>query len=157
MFNVHPLVVVPFTRLHPITKQVLDGYGLDVRYVDVSASDDSYRLLLQKLWDEHETISIIEHDIVPYPGAIEEAWACCADWCTHSYSWTNERGESGVGVSHMLGCAKLSPRLMDAVPDVWRTPCHWTECDRRLFFAARDAGIDPHEHRPAVVHLKAAA
>jgi hypothetical protein len=58
-----------------------------------------------------------------------------------------------VKSAHMLGCAKLGEGLMRELPGIWDAPGHWSELDQRLFFAARDAGIEPHLHRPPVIHL----
>lgn len=146
-------VIVPHApgMLHPVTKFVLEQEGHGIEYAELTG-DDGYRLLLQRLWIRFAPVVIVEQDVVPWPGAIAELLACPAAWCTHSY-----RYDGGIGYAHMLGFAKLSPKLMEAMPDVWSTPCHWSECDRRLFFAARAKSIEPHLHRPAVVHLKGMA
>lgn len=146
-------VVCPFTKLHPVTRSVLESYaGLDVRFWDVSHDDHAYGHLMRLLWLDRQPITIVEHDIVPWPGCIEELHACPAKWCANSYDWNG-----GIGVAHMLGCAKLSARLMVELPNVWDEPCHWSQCDQRLFFAAREVGIEPHLHRPPVIHLKGMA
>ncbi len=141
-------VVVPYTRVHPITKAVLDSYQLPVWYAHLEG-EYAYGELLRELWATREPVVIVEHDIVPWPGCLQELDGCPAEWCTCSY-----RYKGGVGISHMLGCAKLSTALMDGLPDLWNEACHWSECDRRLFFAARELGKEPHQHRPAVLHLK---
>lgn len=142
-------VVVPFTNLHPVTKAVLAGY--DVMYVPMN-DDEDYSRLLRNLWQAREPFVLVEHDIAPWPGCVDELYACPADWCANSYTW-----KGGIGLSHMFGCAKFSTALMGALPDVWNTPCHWSECDQRLFFAAREKQIEPHLHRPPVLHLKGIA
>jgi hypothetical protein len=149
-------VICPHTALHPVTKGVLDSYNLGVRYVQLDA-EYAYGNLLRELWAERETVVIIEHDIVPNHGCVEELFGCSAIWCAFSYQWRNEFGEVGVGLSHQLGCTKISAHLMNALPDLWNEPCHWSLCDQRLFFAAREIGREPHLHRPAVIHLKGIA
>jgi hypothetical protein len=142
-----PQVVVPYLNLHPVTREVLDGYELDLEYVQV---DDSYgyHALMRRLWAKGETVVIVEQDVCPWPGAIEELWQCPAAWCSYSY-----RMHGGIGIAHALGCTKLSDRLMRAIPDVWDEPAMWNVLDQVLFFAARDEGLEPHLHRPPVVHL----
>ena len=144
-------VVCPYTKLHPVTKGVLDSYGLQVRYVPLKG-DYAYGELLRDIWIKRDPVVIVEHDIVPWPGCVEELYGCPGEWCTCSYSYNG-----GLGISHMLGCAKLSTALMDALPNLWDDPCHWADCDRRLFFSARDIRKEPHQHRPAVIHLKGIA
>lgn len=148
-------VIVPYTTLHPVTKAVLEGYRLpSLTFVQLSRDDHAYQRLLAFLWRQRETIIIVEHDVAPWPGCLEELHQCPAEWCSCSYAWTNAHGRTGVGLHHMLGCTKLSSELMAALPNLWDEPCHWTDCDKRLFFAARDIAKEPHPHRPSVVHLK---
>lgn len=142
-------VVVPYTTLHPVTKSVLDSFELrDVAYMDVSADTDAYRRLLRDLWNEQTTVVMVEHDIVPWPGAIEELAGCMGLWCSCAY-----RLGGGYGVYHGFGCTKISADLMRLVPHVWDEPGSWDVLDQRLWFAAREAGQEPHPHRPPVIHL----
>lgn len=140
-------VVVPYTRLHPVTKAVLNSYGLPVEYMPLP-EPDSYRQLLADLWRRREPVVIVEHDVVPWPGAIEELAACPCAWGSNTYLL-----HGGYGVHHGFGCTKLTPALMEATPYVWDTSTPWHDLDAHLLFAARDVGFDPHPHRPPVVHL----
>jgi hypothetical protein len=141
-------VVVPFVALQPVVKSVLESYKLPfIDYVHLP-DDDAYRRLLQRIWHSAQETIIVEHDILPWPGALEELSMCPCRWGTYSY-----RTLGGTGIAHMLGCAKLGEGLMRELPGIWDAPGHWSELDQRLFFAARDAGIEPHLHRPPVIHL----
>jgi hypothetical protein len=141
-------IVVPYTNLHPATRMVMSVYE-GVRYENV-AREDAYRQLLHNLWLERETFVIVEHDIVVWPGAIEELHDCMGRWCSCSY-----RLFGGVGVYHGLGCTKISDRLISILPGLWDEPCPWDMLDQRLWFAAREVGQEPHCHRPPVIHLNA--
>jgi hypothetical protein len=144
-----PRVVVPYTEsMHPLVTQLLQRYGIKADYQRVDG-DDGYRLLMQQLWKDGQTVIVIEHDIIPWPGAIEELLLCQCHWGTYSYHING-----GVGVSHMLGCAKLTAEVMEALPNVWSEWTHWSMVDRKLFFAAQGIGLEPHLHRPAVIHLR---
>lgn len=144
-------VVCPYTKLQPATERLLRRYqelgGWPLRFVKLDGGD-GYRRLLRELWEDGEATIIVEHDILPWPGAIEELAACPGAWCAHSYEWNG-----GVGVYHMLGCAKLGAELKRRVPRVWHEPLDWSLCDRHLYFAAYELEIEPHPHRPAVIHL----
>ncbi len=72
-------IVVPFTNLHPVTKAVLESYKLKINYYELD-DRDNYRRLLKTLWEENETVILIEHDIVPWHGAIEELYNCPCHW-----------------------------------------------------------------------------
>lgn len=137
-------ILVPFTELNPATKQVLSPLGA---YFVHMADEYHYNSLLKAQWEQGETFFIVEHDIVPWPGALDELNACPCEWGTYSY-------QPSLGVSHMLGCCKLTDRLIAKLPGLWDTPRHWAELDQHLFFAAREKGIEPHLHRPPVTHLK---
>lgn len=122
------------------------SYKLDVRYVELR-DDDSYRLLLQELWRQRQSVILIEHDILPWPGAIEELAGCSCAWGSYTYKM-----HGGLGIHHMFGCTKLTPALMQATDGLWDAPCRWDVLDQRLWFAARDR-FEPHPHRPPVIHL----
>lgn len=139
-------IVVPYTTLDPATELVLSSHG-DVTFERLDAFF-TYIELLRELWQERQPVVIVEHDIVPWPGALEELWACPGRWCSYSY-----RLLGGVGIFHGFGCTKLTGELMQATPTVWDEPGEWHTLDARLFHAAREVGLEPHPHRPPVVHL----
>lgn len=132
---------------HELVLPLLKSYGLtpEVRVLD---GEDGYRQLMLGVWRERKPVIIVEHDILPWPGAIEELIACPCLWGTYSY-----RCHGGIGISHMLGCAKITAELIDLLPDLWDSPVHWAKIDGHLFFGAERAGQQPHLHRPAVIHL----
>lgn len=145
-----PRVYVPYPEqvpLNPWVERVLASYNLNLVFVRLG-NDDAYRQLLHTIWAEQHTVVIIEHDIVPWYGAIEELHGCLGLWCSCSY-----RYQGGYGLYHGLGCTKLSAELMRLTPHVWDEPGHWSTLDQRLFFAAREVAQEPHHHRPPVLHL----
>jgi hypothetical protein len=143
-------LVVPYTQLHPLVPRILATYGLSPIYVSLE-DDDAYRRLMQRLWIDQETTVIVEHDILPWEGAVQELYFCPGSWCSCSYRLGGVHG--GVGIYHGLGCTKLSTKIMAATKGLWDKPYHWSLIDRVLFFAAREQELDPHPHRPPVIHL----
>src|SRR5688572_21038894 len=117
-------VVVPYRNLHPVTRDVLESYQLPVRYVELN-DDDGYRQLLKRIWQEGETVVLVEHDVVPWPGAIEELFACPCLWGSYSY-----RINGGIGIHHGLGCTKISGALMRMLPGLWDQRWHWSLVDQ---------------------------
>lgn len=144
-------VIVPHApdKLHETTEQVLESFQFwrRVRYVELT-HDDAYRQLLRDLWLEGESFIIVEQDIVPWPGALEELWRCPCYWGSNTYKL-----HGGEGIHHGFGCTKITTALMARLPKVWDEPGHWSELDQRLWFAAREIGQEPHPHRPPVIHL----
>jgi hypothetical protein len=142
-------LVVPYVpgKLNPYVPLVLKSYGFAPVFVELNG-EHGYSDLLKRLWANLETVVVIEQDVLPWPGAVEELHSCIGEWCTCSY-----RYGGGYGLSHMLGCAKLSIALMKKLPGLWDKPVPWARCDAHLYYAAREVGQEPHPHRPPVVHL----
>jgi hypothetical protein len=133
---------------------VLADYGLLPRYEHLPL-EESYWSLLCGLWLEQQSFIIVEHDIVPWPGAIEEIWNCPLPWCAFSYHRHVSELRRGVGDYHGFGCVKFSAELMKRLPEVW-TKCerrHWSKLDTHFEHFTYVAGIRPHHHRPPVIHL----
>lgn len=146
-------VIVPCAPdAHPVTKQVLASEGIVAQYIGVGHSPYGYHHLMRDIWSQRKQVIIVEHDIVPWPGAIAELAACPCAWGSYSY-----KIHGGIGIFHGLGCTKLTPELMDATSDLWSDEVwhqdHWSKIDQVLFFAARERGYEPHHHRPPVIHL----
>lgn len=146
------MIYIPYvdaTETVSLQSAILHQYGLEFLHYRIDRDDqDGYRKFMAQRWERGETFVIIEHDILPWPGAVQELLACECVWGTYSY-YTN----GGIGVSHMLGCTKITNRLIAALPNIWKEPRVWYELDSHLMFTAREIGIEPHLHRPAVIHL----
>jgi hypothetical protein len=141
-------IIIPHVQLHPLLPQLLSRYGHAPTYIDVSASSDAYWNLLNDLWQKGETFILVEHDILPWPGALEELWQCPGLWCANSYD------QRGIGIYHSFGCTKFSAELIRRLPDVWsRIGHHWSRLDSEFEWQACQAGLRPHPHRPPVIHL----
>lgn len=144
-----PTVIVPYAgSLNEWVRRILDSYDVDVDYRFLE-DEDSYRRLLRRIWYERKPVVLVEHDILPWYGAIEELFNCMGQWCSCAY-----RYRGGYGIYHGFGCTKLSTELMVHTPHVWDEPGHWSTLDQRLYFTARGIGQEPHPHRPPVIHLK---
>lgn len=141
-------VIVPFAgELNPVVRDVLEDQVV-VDFIRLR-TDFDYHLLLQGLWMIGNPVIIVEHDVLPWPGALTELEQCSCAWGANSYKL-----HGGIGIYHGFGCTKLTPKLMEAIPDIWECdPIHWSQLDQRLWFAAREKGFEPHPHRPPVIHL----
>lgn len=140
----------------PETVAALDASGFPWQAADVSGAPTSYTRLLECLWAAGEPFAVVEHDIVPHPGALAELEACDRPWCAFGYPY--------LGGTHAgLGCARFSAALLAAVPNaVERTwaestnvhpPGFWCQLDDRLSRSLRRAGYASHVHGPPVTHL----
>ena len=145
-------IVVPFTRLHP---EVVDALP-DARWVNVSSDDEAYWRLFRDLWAAKETVTIVEHDIVPTPTALDGMAECPEEWCAATYAFEGR-------LFYGLGCVKFAGSLMARFPDVMdrvgemasasHPARNWCNLDDRIKFVLRGrARPSPHLH-PEVRHL----
>lgn len=151
-------VVVPFAlsslwALHAV-KLALKQDGVDAQFHHMTG-DDSYHSLLERLWAAGETFTVVEHDIIVHPGAIQELENCPEPWCTFPYycsvGWINDG----------LGCTKFGADLIARYPDFLKEPfptcCSHTRyycgLDRLIAHRGEELGIKPHVHSPGVVNL----
>ena len=143
-------VIVPYTNLRPLVKAALEQYNLHPQFIRLD-HEDSYWHLLSDIWERNEPVVINEHDVLPWPGAIQEIQNCPAHWCSYTY-----RMQGGYGIHHAFGCTKLGQGLIETLPDAWVNvdSTRWSDLDAQLCIMARNAGLTPHPHRPPVIHLK---
>lgn len=149
-------VICPRTRILPETRAALENSGYEWTGAAVSGTDTAYTELLQKLWRAGETFAIVEHDVVPWRGALEQLDECPEAWCSFIYPF-------GDGMHAGLGCARFRSALLAAHPTAVddtlaeRTETHpaghWCSLDDRLSRALTRAGAVKHVHAPAVGHL----
>lgn len=143
-------VFVPYTQLERITRCALGGTGFKA----IKMSDDeAYVRYFEERWAEGETFINVEHDVVPWPGAIEELWKCPEPWCAHGYMPYDDLTSDSYSV--FLGCAKISGKLIQALPNCWKEKPtrHWNNCDGQLTQYARARGFNVHQHHPAVLNI----
>jgi hypothetical protein len=137
----------------------LEMDGIAATFVQTLA-EDAYFNLWKELWDKGERFVLIEGDILPWPGAIQQVWDCPENWCgfpmyIHGF------------IQHSLGaCPKFSAELlaqtkgaMDAARDltamgIYSPPTTWRGIDTRLMYVLMRSGLHgAHLHGPAVTHL----
>lgn len=156
-------VVVPYTNLLPAVELALaaDWITPDKYFME---NDFSYFDLLSRLWGEEETFVIVEHDVVPWPGAIAEILSCSESWCAFPY-----RLSFSPGYTPALGCTKFSAEIQKQTPGAWERlaegldfscqedPRHWLGLDGRigLVLGSMIGKAWPHRHEPPVTHLNA--
>jgi hypothetical protein len=153
------IVVVPFAVSDH--SWALASTHLALRQDGVQASfeqmtdGESYYCLFERLWNQGETFATVEHDIVVWPGAIQQLENCPHPWCVFPYYCS-------VGwIKDGLGCTKFSGDFIRAHPDFLKEPfptcCSHTRnycgLDRLIAHRMQDLGIEPHIHMPGVTNL----
>jgi hypothetical protein len=143
-------VWVPYTSVSPETR---DALRLDSpAYVWVGGDEGQYWRLVRGLWESGRAFAIVEHDVVPPPGAVAEMWACPQDWCAFPYP-------VGDIVTTALGCTKFEaaiierhPMLVGAIPENGRD---WHSLDASVIGELHRRGEHEHVHGPAARHAQA--
>ena len=131
----------------------LEQYG--VTFVDCSGSEWAYLDYIQTRWVEGERFVNCEHDVVPWPGAIEQIWECPNDWCYFSYTdW--------FGPVPPFGLVKFSAKFIELTRDMWvdrRANLgstwwpKWFNLDTYTWaYARQQRRIAAHQHFPSVVN-----
>lgn len=112
----------------------------------------TYGQTLSRYWAEGETFINIEHDVVPWFGAVKALYQCPYGFCTYQYPI----GHSGK-LQTALGIIKFSENVMDDFPTAnygW-DKTSWNHLDAQVYGALQlDRGLKPDIHEPACAHLK---
>jgi hypothetical protein len=110
----------------------------------------TYGQTLTRYWQVGQSFINVEHDIVPWPGALEKLWSCGPDvvdarWCGYEYpvGYSGKYGRS-------LGCVLFHGDFMRAHPDVSWADIRWNHLDSAVF---QTMGHTWHTHTPPVAHL----
>lgn len=128
--------------------RAFEAEGFD-HEVHICEGDYGYGELLTALWDAGEGFVIVEHDIVPWPGAIPQLLECESIWCSYEYPLN-------FGFVSALGCTKFSAKLIQKHPRIsrsWAT-IHWGALDGSVIPALQLSGREAHLHHPPVAHVR---
>ena len=140
-------IYVPYTNLLQATQIALVEYD----YIPVDLKDQAYSDFLRERWAEGESFINIEHDIVPWPGAIEEIAECPEPWCGYAYH-TGPSLDPHPYWHPMLGCVKLGAELIRRTAGMWDEHIMFFLCDSTLAERGYAARLSPHRHFPGVVN-----
>lgn len=111
-----------------------------------------YAMNLSTLWGMGEGFVLVEHDVVPWPGAVQELTDCESDWCRFRYP-------KGGRLIRSLGCCKFSERLTKehpGLPERWQGEPWWTVENSMLLAVSQALSGESCTHSPPVAHVKAA-
>lgn len=104
--------MLAYTTIHPLAAAAFERYCPDGELADVSASNESYWQLLERLWRGGESFGIVEHDIEVTADAIAQAETCACPWGVSPYG-----GPGSAVLDQSLGCTRFSAQLLLAEPD----------------------------------------
>lgn len=144
-------VYVPALRDDCPAASALSVEGVD-HHVAVMFDEKGYGTLLSMLWEIGEGFILIEHDVVPFPGAISALKECDHDWCVHKYPPAPKK------LYYALGCMKVSDSLIDKTREMptrykWEDTT-WNNLDGKVYPAIMEVIKTPHVHEPPLAHVK---
>jgi hypothetical protein len=151
--DVKPNVVVPYANadsdplIHKAMRLNLRMQGLEPRFERMDGALDgeyAYDRLFRSLWAEGEPFIVVEHDVLPWPGALQQLWQCDCAWGAFQYFIFGE-------LRVQLGCAKFDPSRLGDCPLDELVP--WQRLDWAVMTALVERGHSGHLHTPAVTHL----
>lgn len=143
-------IYVPYTSINEATTFALQGYN--PIYVKME-KQESYLEFLKQRWKEGESFINVEHDVVPWIGAIDELIDCKFTWCAYGY-----KIKESIEFTPYFGCVKFTSQLIHLLPEIWndreKISKDWNTLDMFMEKYARDHGIKVHQHFPAVHNVK---
>ncbi len=142
-------VIVPAVEADCPAHRALSTEGIE-HLTWLVAEDTDYGKIVNHLWKQGEGFTIIEHDVVPWPGAVDGLERCTEPWCVHWFPLAPN------AIRPAMGCVRFSTGLVQAHPDLcdeWEGAL-WNELDGKVYPTIIDAVGHPHRHRPDVAHLK---
>jgi hypothetical protein len=140
-------VLICSTHPNPPAERALAFEGIPCTLLRVRDEYD-YARHIYRWWGEDDLI-ILEHDTIPWVGALTLLGDCPEPWCAHAYPFAPN------AVRTALGCLKISRDLQEAcdVSDLMLTL--WTQVDAVIYRACMEQGLEaPHLHGPPFAHVK---
>lgn len=156
-----PRVVVPYAgQPTPWTSMWAQAYYPTALPASVGGDVLGYGTLFAALWNIGEPFVIVEHDVVPWPGAVEELHACAEPWCAFAYSPLD--GPLADHDGPPMGCAKFTPEgpvPFEAVTEIGEGGSRkgipiWDRLDLTVGRSLRARGLTVHQHHPCVAHIR---
>lgn len=115
----------------------------------------AYCKMLSAVWMEQEDTVIVEHDMLPADGVIEEMVSCEHLWCASPYRASPNKNEPDL--IYGLGCTKFSASLKAEESDLMRVVSEikapglpakdWRRMDVHISGQLRRRSYEPHVHR----------
>lgn len=139
-----PSANVPTPQLDSPAARALRMEGLKVREL-ICVTDYAYGQWFTEEWNRRRPFVMVEHDIIPWPGAVEALLECDRPWCSHEYPLQQGHLTTSFGIGKY-------------VPD-GPAPADWAETEWRLL----DGSVLPevrkrlgpvHVHEPPVAHAR---
>lgn len=158
-----PNVIYAFASYNSQVVMFLQNEPINLEYVRTDGGPYVFSEFLRYMWKQAEPFVLIEHDVLPYPGAIQEIWDCPEEFCGKPY-------RIATFEAACFGCTYFGSELMTQYPDAMEEAARrdpvWSCLDHRLADVLAESGRKgdqnpgdgswgwPHQHGPSVQHLR---
>lgn len=125
--------------------------GIEYETHSVSFSDFSYASVLTGVWQVQSEFINLEHDVAPWPGALDQLHDCPEPFCFFQYPfWPAYHLGTGIG------CMKFGQAVLDAIPESWENwgNLSWWDLDGAVVADVLGSGFKAHQHGPPVAHVR---
>ncbi len=144
-------VYVPAIKEDCPAASALSVEGVDF-HLAIMWDELGYGTLLSYLWNVGGGFIVLEHDVVPFPGALDSLAECNEEWCVHKYARAPGK------LHYALGCMKVSDSLIDKTKDLpdrysWQET-KWSQLDGKVYPGLLEVIKEPHIHEPPLAHIK---
>lgn len=144
---------VPYTHVREGTDIFLRRFHPDAVLVDCRGDKGAYHRHLSDRWKEGKTFVNMEHDVIPWPGAVESLLVCPSPWCVFA-----DANFDVLGTGPNLLLAKFTEGFISRLPHCWDDMDakiggdKWDNCDIWVSLYARERGVLPHQHVPGILN-----
>lgn len=141
--------------LDPRVKAALERYapqyGLEVEWVNTSASLQVYADELEKRWDQGEDLIVVEQDKEPHVSCFPSLLGCDEWWCAYAY-WINPVPHTKLAIGG-FGVTKFSAQCQREIPVSAFRGQDQRNIDRRFYdYLTANHGKGCHLHGHVVHH-----
>lgn len=145
-----PIVVSQPKGYAPVALWALQQENIGNLVITREFEDDTaYSHLVADAWQRGGFV-LVEHDIIPWWGAVRELWECEHEWCVFPYP--QGQGDPQPG----LGCVKFSESLVKRysalAADIRST--HWAQVQEKILPVLWNDQLSWHQHWPPLAHAR---
>jgi hypothetical protein len=115
----------------------------------------TYAQTVKAWWEQGDPFIVVEHDVIPWPGALGQLASCPHPWCAYAYGVGGDDITADTFVRYgsvPMGCFKVEPRRLGRCP-FSDEPVHWTAIDSVLAQVLYENGHRVHQHWPSICNL----
>lgn len=145
-------VFVPYSKLERATRLAL---SFDKPRYFPTPGERGYVDFIVERWAEGSGFIVVEHDAVPWPGAVRKLRECPEPWCAYGHTEAVDFSP-GTGYETSLHCAKFGADLIARAPDLPAAlglDVNWRNLATRITEYLHARSIFAHQHYPPILNL----